>query len=368
MNKAITDGLDLMPPAFADGLSVWSKGDGTPATATWDGQPNAALVPSDPDFGACLEIQKTDATQYVRYTGETPILPGCYLRITAKVEAMSGNLPSARIGAWAGAANNTEVTGSTTQGASTTLTSYGDVVEISAIVGTGSRTGVDLQWGTTPVYGHFGIDFTGATGGIIRIDDILIEDVTHIFHRKMMDWVDVVDYGAKGDGVTDDAAAFEAADAAANGRTILVPEGLFFIGTSVNIDAPIRFEGNVTMAGATRFIVRSNFELNTYVDAFGDEVLALKKAIQALFNTSDHEALDLNGRTIEMTEPLDVQAAVGNLTSFTIRRAIRNGQFSAFSSSGWDTDEVTSAATYATSNQYELTAVANISQIQVGLW
>jgi hypothetical protein len=29
MNKVITDGLALMPPAFASGLSVWSRTDGT---------------------------------------------------------------------------------------------------------------------------------------------------------------------------------------------------------------------------------------------------------------------------------------------------------------------------------------------------
>lgn len=366
MNKAVTDGLDLMPPSFADGLSVWSKGDGTPASANWQGAPNAALVPSDPDFGACLEIQKTSALEYVRYKGETPILPGCYLRIKTRIKAMSGNLPNARIGGWAGSAGDTHVTGLTEQGALTTLTSYGDVVEISAIVGTGSRIGVDLQWGTTPVYGHFGIDFEGTTGGIIRIEDIQIEDVTHIFHRKMMDWVDVRDFGAKGDGITNDSAAFEAADAAANGRTVLVSEGVFKIGTSVSIDAPMRFEGTVTADDATQFIIRSKLDLDTYTAAFGNEVTGLKKAIQALFNSADHEALDLNGRSVELTEPLDVQAAVNNLSGYYIRRVIRNGQFAALGSSSWDTDTVTSNGTYATSNEYQLTNVTNISQIQVG--
>jgi len=30
MNKAITDGINFMPPAFADGLDAWSSGNGTP--------------------------------------------------------------------------------------------------------------------------------------------------------------------------------------------------------------------------------------------------------------------------------------------------------------------------------------------------
>ncbi len=58
MNKAITDGIVFMPPAFANGLSVWSRGDGTPGSPTYDGAPNGAFVPADPDFGGCLEILK----------------------------------------------------------------------------------------------------------------------------------------------------------------------------------------------------------------------------------------------------------------------------------------------------------------------
>ena len=85
MNKAITDGLVLMPPAFAGGLGVWSKEDGTAGSATYSGDPNAALVPADADFAGCLELIKTDAVQKLRWTGETPILPGCYLRVTARV-------------------------------------------------------------------------------------------------------------------------------------------------------------------------------------------------------------------------------------------------------------------------------------------
>ena len=61
MNVSITQGLDLMPPVFADGLSVWSSGNGTPGSATYDGAVNAAYVPSDQHFGGCIELLKTDA-------------------------------------------------------------------------------------------------------------------------------------------------------------------------------------------------------------------------------------------------------------------------------------------------------------------
>lgn len=366
MNKAITDGLDLMPPPFSAGLDVWSQGNGTPPTATWNGAPNAVLVPSDADFGSCLEIQKVNNTTRIRYKGETPILPGCYLRITARVKVLSGALPDARIGAWAGAAGGASVGGIVEDGPLVSIDSFGEVYEISAIVGSGSRGGVDMAWGTTPIYGHFGLDLSGPNGGLIRIDDIRIEDVTTVYLRKMMDWVDVKDYGARGDGVTDDSAAFIAADAAANGRRVLVPEGLYFLAEHVTMTAETRFEGTVTMPDNKRLSLTRNFNLNAYFDAFGDEVLAFKKAVQTYLNFSDHDVLDLSGRSISLTEPIDIHAAVGNKDTSTIRRVIRNGQFNCAPSPAWDTVEASSAASYTVNTPFELFDVENIAQIQPG--
>ena len=80
MNKAITDGLVLMPPAFSGGLDVWSSEDGTPGSATYDGASNAAFVPADQDFGGCLELLKTDAVQKLQYPYEIRLKPfdWCY--------------------------------------------------------------------------------------------------------------------------------------------------------------------------------------------------------------------------------------------------------------------------------------------------
>ena len=226
MNQVITDGLDLMPPAFSEGLEVWSRQDGTPGTDTWASAPNAALVAADADFGDCLEIVKTDSVTQLRYMGQTPILPGTYLRVSARLKILSGTLPEARIAGWPGDGADTLVGGLTETGPSVSFPAYGDVVTVSAIVGTGARGGVDMAWGDTPVYGHFGLDLTGPNSGQVRIESLRIEDVTSVFHRKLMDWVDVLEYGAVGDGVTDDRVAFVAADAAAAGREVLVPAGL----------------------------------------------------------------------------------------------------------------------------------------------
>lgn len=366
MNKAITDGLVLMPPVFSGGLDVWSSEDGTPGSATYDGAANAAIVTADQDFGGCLELQKDNAVQQLRYMGETTLLAGCYLRVSAKVKAISGNLPSVRIAAWAGGAGNTHVSGVVEAGPSVDLTAYGEVVEISAIIGTGSRTGVDMIWGPGAIYGHFGLDLTGSNGGLVRIDDIQIEDVTSYFHRTMMDWVDVRDYGAIGDGTTDDSAAFEAADSAAAGRDVLIPAGVYYLNNNVSLLNRVRFEGTVTMPDDRRLSLRGSFDLPTYIDAFGDEVLGFKKAFQALLNFTDHDSLDMGGRRIELDAPIDLQAAEGNLTTFEIRRVIRNGQFNVQSSPNWDPVVAVSTASYAASNPKTLTSVTNVANIAVG--
>ncbi|MFT3687633.1 glycosyl hydrolase family 28-related protein [Paenirhodobacter sp.] len=366
MNKAITDGLMLTPPKFERGLGVWSSENGTTGSATYLGAANAALVAADADFGSCLELLKTASTQKLRYMGQTPLQPGMYLRITARVKAVSGSLPSVRIAGYAMSGGNRHVEGLTEVGPTTALTSYGSVVTVQAIVGTGAKGGVDMAWGTAPVYGFFGLDLIGANGGVVRIDDIEIDDVTDAYLRDMMDWVDVRDYGAKGDGRTNDKAAFEAADAAANGRSILVPAGSYYIGSALTIRSPIRFVGTLKMPDAARLILMAQYDFPIYAAAFGDEMTGLKKAIQALFGYTDHVSLDLKGRRIEVTEPLDIKALAPDISSFSNRRVLRNGALNVVDGDAWATTVVTSQATYRTNAPYTLTGVANIANIAVG--
>ena len=365
MNKAITDGLALMPPAFADGLDQWSSADGLPGDPTYDGAGNAALIPGDQDFGGALELTKTDEPQKLRHTGQTPFQPGMYLQVRARVKAVAGNLPGVRIAARAADGAGAHVPGLVETGPEVQLTTYGEVVEVAAIIGSGNRGGVDMVWGTAPAYAHVGLDLTGQTGGVVRIDDLIVEDVTRFYLRDLVDRVDVRDHGAIGDGVTDDSAAFEAADAAAGGRTILVPAGTFRLDDHVSLQSPARFEGQVTMPEDKRLTLLSGFELRSYVDAFGDELEGLRRAMAVLFNFADHDSLDMNGMSIEIDRPIDVQAMTGQ-TSFAVRRVLRNGRISAQPSPNWDTDVVTSQATYSTGNQVQLTGVTNISAVPVG--
>ena len=365
MNKAITDGLVLMPPPFSAGLNLWSREDGTPGSGSYQGQPNAALVTNDQDFAGCLELQKTEATQKLRSFAQTPIQPGLYLRVTARVKAVSGNLPSVRIAAWAGNVGGTNVSTVTQVGPTVALTTYGEVVTVSAIISPASRTGVDMAWNTSVVYAHVGLDLTGANGGVVRIDDLVVEDVTNIFIRKLMDWVDVRDYGALGNGSTNDTAAFLAADADAQGRAILVPSGVFRLNSDVTINSRIRFEGTVSMPSNRVLTLTRNFDLDTYGQAFGTEEEGFRRALQALFYFTDHVTLDLSGRRVDLAAPVDV-AAVAGLTSFNTRRVVRNGSLNAITGPAWTTETFTSVATYSTANNVTLTGVANVANIPVG--
>ncbi|MDQ7079962.1 MAG: glycosyl hydrolase family 28-related protein [Paracoccaceae bacterium] len=366
MNKVITDGLLLMPPKFSQGLAVWSSGNGTPGDPTYDTVVGAAVAQTDPDFGPCLELLKNQPVQKIRYTGRTPVLPGMYLRVSARVKAVNGNLPAARIACWAGDSAGNHVAGAIEVGPSTMLTGYGDAVEITAIVGIGNRRGVDMVLGAGATFGHFGLDLTGATGGTIRVENIRITDVTDIFYRKLMDWVDVRDYGAVGDGVTDDSAAFLAADADAQGRQVLVSRGTYLLTGNVTMNAHVRFEGTVTMPDAARLQLTENFDLPSYVAAFGNEELGLKKALQALFNFTDHESLDMCGLRVKLSAPIDVHAVVGNQDTFANRRVLRNGQLESDGGPAWATDVVTAQASYDPTNPLVLSNVTGISQIPVG--
>jgi hypothetical protein len=122
--------------------------------------------------------------------------------------------------------------------------------------------------------------------------------------------VDVRDYGAKGDGVTDDSAAFEAADDAANGRDVLVPAGTYFLGESVSFKSKVRFVGTVTMPPDKHLILEQNFTLPNYIDAFGDDEEAFRKAFQAMLNGPNLVELDMEGIKIDVRAPIDLAAAV----------------------------------------------------------
>ena len=365
MNKAVTEGLGLMPPPFSAGLDVWSQTTGRPGTATWAGAPNAAFVPSDPDFGGCLEMVKTTATQRLRWMGEVPMQPGLYLRITVRIKALAGALPTVRVAGWAGNAAGNNVGSVPQTGPETTLATYGTVRELSAIVGSGLRTGVDMPWGTVPVFGHFGLDLTGPNGGTVRIDDFRIEDVSEYWLEAKQGLVDVRDFGAVGNGTTDDRVAFEAAAAAAAGRTVLVPQGSFRIGGNLTIPGPVRFDGTLVMNPEHQLVLQTNYDFPTYAAAFGSDDLGFRKGVQALFHFTEHVTFDLSGRRVQVAAPVDV-AALAAVDDFSARRSIANGQIDVIPGGDWATQTLSRSATYDPASPLTLSGMSNLGSLRVG--
>jgi hypothetical protein len=309
---------------------------------------------------------KTDDVQKLRYTGQTDLPRETYLMIKTRVKRMAGGIPAIRIAGHAMDTNDTQVDAVTAYGPTGSLTDLGEIYEVTAIVGPGLRDGVDMVWGALPHYGHFGIDITGPTGAVVRIDDITIEDVSHIFQRDALNIVDVRDYGAIADGVTDNYNAFVAADNAANGRRVIVPTGEYAISQSLSISSHVEFQGTLVMPESAALLLKKSYDLPTYIDAFGDEAEGFKKAFQALLNSSDHDSLDMGGRTVTVSEPIDMQAAVSTRDTFTQRRVIRNGQFYASGSLGWEPTIVQGQASYSINASRDLTNVENIADIEVG--
>jgi hypothetical protein len=119
------------------------------------------------------------------------------------------------------------------------------------------------------------------------------------------------------------------------------------------------------MPAAARLACTRNYDLDTYAAAFGGELEGFKRALQVLFYFSDHVTLDLSGRRVDLTAPVDV-AAVAGLTAFAQRRVLTNGQLNAVAGSAWTTTTATSVATYSLAQQTRLTAVANVANVPVG--
>ena len=365
MNKAITDGVQLMPAPFAEGLAAWSSQDGLPGDDSYANRTDAVVVPADQDFGGCVEIQKTLGTQRVRWMQRIPVEPGCYLRVRVRAKAMSGPLPRIRAAVFSVGADGAAA-GEPQAGAARQLTTYGKVETVEAIFGIGARGGVDLTWSDAARWAHVGFDLTDDSGGVVRVDDVEVEDVTGAFLRDMVDVVDVKDFGALGNGVTDDTDAFRAADAAARGRTVLVSEGVHRLTEDLTISSPIRFEGTVEMPASKRLSLVRNFDFPTYRDAFGEDQLGFEKAVQALFDFTDHDTLDLQGRRVELTRPVDVQAAVHDRTSYANQRKIRNGQLHVQDTAAFDTETWSESCSYRSSSPFELFNVALADTIPVG--
>lgn len=173
--------LDLMPPAFAEGLADWSWGNGTPDAPTYDEAPFARIATGDPDFGACLEMRKVAPVQRLRYMGELPLPAGGFVEISVRAKALRGPLAAIRIAGWAGGAQGRAVPGLVLAVPEVGFAAHCEVIALTAVIGREALPGVDLVWDARALYAHVGIDLLGPDKGVVRIADIAVRDVTARF-------------------------------------------------------------------------------------------------------------------------------------------------------------------------------------------
>ena len=365
MNKAITDGIKLMPLPYSAGLDRWSCEDGRPGEATYADRLEAVVIDDDPDFGSCLQLVKDQMVTQLRYKAETPILPGFFLQISAQVRAVSGPLPTVRIAGWPGRAGMGAAAEHVTKGPATAIEALNEVVTVKAIVGTSHRTGVDLIW-KDAIYGHFGLDLTGPNGATVVIDNLVIEDVSGAFQGDLFAAIDVRDYGAVADAMTDASDAFHAADQAAQGREVIVPPGVFFLKEDIKLSSVFRFVGTVVQPRDQAFVLLGGLDFSAYCRAFGDFETAFRKAFQAMSHVGAPAVLDLAGSKIPLSGPLDLQACDVGRPSSTMVKVLKNGTFLPEPGAAWATDVVTSMADYDPEDAWRLSHVAGCAEIAVG--
>lgn len=178
MARLARDVLDLMPPPFAEGLCDWSRGDGTPASPSYEDGEIARIVHDDPDFGVCLEIRKVEPVQRLRYRGEAPLRHGALIEVRARLKALRGPLPAARIAAWPGGLGGRGVADLPRTGSLDAPAAHGAILDLRALIGRGGvADGADLVWDVRALYGHVGLDLVGPCGGVVRVENLSVREI-----------------------------------------------------------------------------------------------------------------------------------------------------------------------------------------------
>jgi hypothetical protein len=166
--------IDLTPPPFAEGLADWSRGDGTPASPSYEDCAAARVARGDPAFGDCLELRKLEREQRLRYMGELPIPRAGAVEVRVRLRALRGPLPSARIAAWPGGLGGRGLTDLPARGPLADLEAQGAVCDLRLVIARGPRPGPCLVWDARALYAHVGLDLLGPCGGVVRIADLAV--------------------------------------------------------------------------------------------------------------------------------------------------------------------------------------------------
>ncbi len=176
--------------------------------------------------------------------------------------------------------------------------------------------------------------------------------------------VDVRTFGAIGDGTADDSLAFERAAAAAGPAGIVVPAGTFRLSRDVVFEVPVRLLGTISQPAGRHAVFLRNLDYSSYCAAFGERE-ALGRALRALFAVAGAASLDLEGRTLVLSRPLDVARAAGTRRSAG-RKGVRNGTFAVAPGPAWEPETIRARARFDPTGPAELRDVAPGARIAPG--
>lgn len=286
----------------------------------------------DPQAGGASEVRTIGQLQRLGLAATAPLRLGQYLRARLQLRVQGGPLTSAQIVATVLRADGSEVPADLMGKA---VLQIGQTGEISATFGPGARNGVDIVCGPDAARVCLALDVKGPLGAIVGIGELCLEDVSAEIMPNHGEVVDVTDFGAVGNGHKDCADAFEAANAAAKGRRLHVPSGCFWLSRSVTLDAAATFVGQLRMPLGGALVMRHALDLPTYIAAFGGEEPGFVKALQALLRDDGHVALDMGGRRVRLSAPVDVSSLVPERSGYGAAKALRNGRIEAGPSAAW---------------------------------
>lgn len=364
----------IMPKSFAveDAFKYWSPNrTGLEGTYNSSDQANSSIVSADQDFGTCAEIYSNSQLQYLRSTTWIEYPPETYIQVRTRAKVTQGSKPTIYVQAYPRNASEEEVTDITVFDTSVKLTAYNQIYEISTIIGPSRRAGVGIVMDPQDIKNVIiGVNIVGGTGTVTRFSDFEFDIVTNDLVDQKLARLDVRDYGAVGDGSTDNTQAFRQASNAADGRTLFVPAGNFKIGNDLTIEAPIVFEGQLNMDTGNVLTLAKNFNVPAYVQAFGNnEQLGLEKALQSLLTVAGNRTLDFLGQEIQISRPVDV----GNLVSAKTvddskARVLRNGSIRIQSDSGtpWQVNKSKYEITLSSVHSPTYTVQSEVQNIEVG--
>lgn len=370
-NPTLPSNFDVFDPQGATG----SAGAGAPAIAQWtqSGNPGDTLAVSLTHPTALPASDDSSDTQFYTY-GQTTASNGALVSDTieqlgsgiASVDLNSGNTPNSMYFLWAEnadgfstavAVNKTDAwwIGPNSATAGSTVSVYGQNLTFSPTDGeswvyitqAGSNTG---QWATVSSANPYQVSFTVPTG----LSPGNYQVWVHNGHGGEYGWsspmtlavvapaavsgtvFNVLNYGAIGNGVTDDTAAFQAAmNAAYNdpGSVVYVPAGNYII-TKLNMAQDTTLEGagvgstdilESTTSNAASLAGMLWLQTNTQIQnlTLNDNNTALKEVVEGRFLTN----IRFSNVTFDGDAALDTDIHGDNLVFFDNCNFIGSGNF-----------------------------------------